>query len=381
MIAGTSMALAGFDEFFESFLARARCLPAPALPRRGLDMAQWPAETMRFLGQAGHGYWSSRREHESRLVAALESVAPHIDASTLVTFARSHICILPVPDLCAHGDGDVIYIKINHGFWEQIYAIFGQRDPGRMRIADTSGFTRQYVESGFHDALRRALEPLALETPERWRSCGLHLAVSLGNGGRSHAALLRDFDSRDEARKRVAVGAAIGVAGWWQASFPGAALMFDDGCLPKTSLMSGELTRILAWACESSDQVIFVVPPHLKAVRLAQCTLPQRTVIVPGATVHESWVPCLYETSGHILHEVSAGRRVLVLAQCAVFSALLGAFLAHAKRVLSPGRGVLRFLDLGQALDAATPDSGGLWLRTLKVAPRSPFTVIPDAGQ
>lgn len=365
----------GFDDYFGSFLARLLDLRAPALPQRGLDMPRWSQETTRMLRVAGTRYWLERREHETRLESALASTARQVDATTLVPYVQSRLRVLPVPDLRTHGERDLFYIKINHGFWEQLYAIFGPPDPTRMRIEDPSPFVRQYVQSAFVDALRASLASIAAEMPHLSRARGVHLAISLGHGGAPHAHVLQRFESRDGSRQTIAMGAAIGLIGWWSSTFPQTELTFDDGCLPKTAIFSGELAQLLDWASRSSDRILFAVPSHLMQVRLAASSVRQETVLIPSSGVHESWLPCLYETARHVLARVTTGERVLVLTQSAVFSALLGAFLAEAKRELLPTTGLLRFLDLGQVLDVATPSTGGRWVRTVSSPRENPFAL------
>jgi hypothetical protein len=68
---------------------------------------------------------------------------------------------------------------------------------------------------------------------------------------------------------------------------------------------------------------------------------------------------------------------VLVITQSAVFSALLGLFLADAKRRLLPAASRLAYFDLGQVLDIATPEVGGHWVRTHAQGDASLFRTDP----
>jgi hypothetical protein len=70
---------------------------------------------------------------------------------------------------------------------------------------------------------------------------------------------------------------------------------------------------------------------------------------------------------------LAADGRVLVITQSAVFSALLGFFLAHARRQLPLPGTVLRYFDLGQTLDVAAPESGGMWVRRNQAVDNSLF--------
>ena len=69
-----------------------------------------------------------------------------------------------------------------------------------------------------------------------------------------------------------------------------------------------------------------------------------------------------------MLARLAGDGRVLVITQSAVFAALLGFFLADARRRLPLPGTCLRYFDLGQALDVAAPETGGVWVRHNPVA-------------
>jgi hypothetical protein len=233
------------------------------------------------------------------------------------------------------------------------------------------------VETGFLDALAMAIGRVTAADGSTLRFQNLQFGVSLASGTHDHPEVLRGFAARALEQKKIVMGAAIGLAAWWQTLFPGLRPAFSDGSFPKRGLATGTLRTTLAWAAARSDLVVFVVPPHLAAVRLADVTTPQETLLVPQKTIHESWASCLEATAGQVLGRLAAHGRVLVITQSAVFSALLGLFLVDAKRRLLPPASRLAYFDRGQVLDGATPEVGGHWVRTHATGDASLFRTLP----
>jgi hypothetical protein len=363
MMAGTAPVPAGFDELIGRFVAATLDLDTMPLPPTLLPMETWPGNTAQLVAKAGAGYLRRRGEREHRLMEALTTIAPQVSPATLTSFSTARLDIAPTPDFRALGDSDLCYVKINHGFWEQIYALFGKHDPLRMRIVDPRRFGTRYIASAFVDALVAATAAIARPNGARLHFDGVHLGSSIHNGTIGHDAILAGFPNRETIYKQVVLGAAIGLTAWWESLFPGLQPALCDGSFPKHGLATGLLRETLAWAADRSDRIVFVVPPHLDRIRLADTTVPQESVLVPAKTVHESWVDALRATAGHVLACLAADGRVLVITQSAVFSALLGFFLAHARRQLPLPGTVLRYFDLGQTLDVAAPESGGMWVR------------------
>lgn len=326
-------------------------------------MDDWPAQTARLVAGAGPDYWRRRQDREARLAAELTAVAPLVTAESLVAFARERLEIAAPPDFTALGDVDLVSVKINHGLWEHIYWMFAAPDLGRMRVAESARFKARYVASGFLDFLTLAIERVSRREAAGLRFPGLHFGVSLASGTHAHADVLAGFAARPPRQQLIMIGAAIGLVAWWETLAPGCRPAFCDGSFPKLGLATGTLRTTLAWAAARSERIVFVVPPHLATVRLADVNTPQETVLVPPTTIHESWAPCLEATARHVLGRLAADGRVLVITQSAVFSAALGAFLLDARRRLLPTDARLRFFDVGQALDIAAPAEGGLWAK------------------
>lgn len=368
----------GFDDLCAEFLGQVFDLDPPRARLRPGAVEQWPAETARLVAAAGPGCGRRRQDREARLAAHLEAIAPLVTAESLPAFVADRLDIAAVPDFASLADAELGYVKINHGFWEQLYALFGRPDAERMRIQDPARFRAQYVESGFLDALAVALGRVARPEAGRLRFPGMQLGVSLASGSHDHPELLARFAERPAGRRSIVMGAAIGLVSWWETLFPGLQPAFCDGSFPKRGLATGALQAALEAAAARSERIVFVVPPHLATIRLAGVGIPQETVLVPPTTVHESWAACLAATAGHVLARLAADGRVLVITQSAVFSAVLGAFLLDARRRLLPADARLRFFDLGQALDVAAPAAGGPWARQQETGGRDLFHLAAD---
>ncbi len=353
----------GYDDLFADFLATTLDIrPPPRFPQ-GLPMEAWETETARLLAAAGPLHFQRREDREACLIDTLEATAPLVSDVTIQPFAASRLDVTPVPDFRELGDRDICYTKINHGFWEQLYAYFAPPDPVRIRITNPARLQGRYITSGFLDALVALLRAGAWPEFGRVRFPSAHLGVSLASGTHDHSDVLTGFEARPPEQRKIVMGTAIGLAAWFETLFPEHRPAFYDGSFPKRGLETGGLRATLAWAAADSARIIFVVPPHLEGIRLADTTTPQETFLVPGTTIHESWAACLHAVAGHVFGRLADDGRVLVITQSAVFSAVLGFFLVLAKPQLLPATSRLRYFDLGQVLDIATPHAGGPWAR------------------
>jgi hypothetical protein len=368
----------GFDDLLVEFLATVLDIddPLPALPAAA-SFDDWPAATAALVARAGPTARQRRFDQERRFAQALATAAPAVTTDSLPAFVNQRISVRPVDVLRAGGGEDLCYLKINHGFWEQLYAIFGVNDPARMRIRDPDLFRRRYVESGFLEALAAAIGLVARAERERLAFPGIRFGVSLASGTHDHSDVLAGFATREPREQKIVMGAAIGLASWWEAFFPGSRPDFCDGSFPKQGLLSGRLRETLLEAAGDAARIVFVVPPHLAGIRLLGTPLPQETVLVPAETVHESWAAGLAAVGSHVMGRLAGEGRVVLITQSAVFSALLGCFLADARRRLLPREARLHFFDLGQALDVAAPAAGGPWSRRHAAGAESLFQIDP----
>jgi hypothetical protein len=200
-----------------------------------------------------------------------------------------------------------------------------------------------------------------------------HFGVSLANGNSEHADVLADLPS-NEFLRQVVLGAAIGVTAYFNSLFGLRRLSFCEGSFPKQGLRTGLLHGCLHSFLAQADRVIFVIPPHLKGVRIAGTNVPHEYIFISGSMVHESWIVSLYVTVSQILQRVAVEGRVLVITQSAVFSALLGLFLQSAKNAVVP-QGTIHFFDLGQVTDIVNPLAGGPWVKNYPPADQNLFTL------
>jgi hypothetical protein len=239
---------------------------------------------------------------------------------------------------------DLYYLKINHGYWEQLLALFCEPSRVAMRIFDPSSFRSQYISSGFTDALDLAIRRAVSDDGSVIRFPHVHFGVSLSNGDFGHADVLADVPSNAFLRQ-VVLGATIGLTAYFDSLFGQRRLSFCDGSFPKQGLKTGLLRECLHSFAAEADRVIFVIPPHLKGIRIAGTNVPHEHLFVSGSMVHESWIALLYFIVSQILQRVAVEERVLVITQSAVFSALLGLFLQSAKDAVVP-QGNIYFFDL-----------------------------------
>lgn len=301
----------------------------------------------------------SLAQHEQALRSAFAHIAPTVDAATFLPFVAHHFAISPfIPP-----DGrDVIYVKINHGFWEELYWLFGgEYDPERMRVQDAAQYRERYVRSGFLVPLRDSIDRVVVDEGDGFGFDGISFGISLSGGGRDHATVLSRLSSIPD--NRVLIGAAIGAASYFQALRGVRRVKFCEGSFPKDGIRTGELRSCLHNFAARSARLIFVVPPHLRGVRLDGVDRPQESIIISGTHVHESWESSLFAAVGQILDALEAADAVMVVTQSSVFAVVLGLFLKEAKDALLSANKRLYFFDLGQALDVANPDGGGHWLK------------------
>ena len=155
-----------------------------------------------FLAEAGSASRRRRLDREQRFAEALAATAPTVTADSLTRFVGERISVGPVDDLVVAGDDEICYLKINHGFWEQLYAIFGPADPTRMRIREPGLFRHRYIASGFLEALAAAIGLVARSEGDRLVFPGLHFGVSLASGTHDHPEVLAGFPAREPREQR-----------------------------------------------------------------------------------------------------------------------------------------------------------------------------------
>ena len=357
--------LPDFDLVFQAFLAQALNAPDIRPPEvtpvdwtafDAATEARWLAETTSVIKRTGR---------DNRLDLALNDavgeVAPQVAGDTVLDFVAGRLDITPAIRFSPDGR-DLIYIKINHGFWESMHWTHAPaHDPDRMRTYRPGTDRRRYMTCGFCDGLAALIRRAATVDAATVRFDHVSFGFSLRNGSARHPQVVATFAEATPNAWLVTTGAAIGVTAFFNALFGPHKLYFSDGSFPKDGLKTGALRETLLDFAGVSDRIVFVVPPHLKGIRLDGATTPQEVIFVSVTTVHEAWIATLQAMARHILERFATDDAVMVITQSGVFSAMLGLYLKQAKDELYPDKRLYVF-DLGQALDIANPQAAGPYL-------------------
>lgn len=350
----------------------------PACPDPGWE-AIWEEQTRAAVRQAGAALCDRRAVREGDLAAGLARHAAAVRPESLHRVVGERIAIAPQDRFACDPTSDFWYFKINHGYWEQLYGIHGAADPVTRRFTDPAGYRAAYAESGFSLALESLLVRQARDDGHAVSFPGLEFGMSLEAGNHDHETVLRRFPDQPPTLQTIALGATIGLLGTFDTLFGPRLLRFADGSFPKRAAVGGTLRETLSSFARAADRIVFVVPPHLRGLRLDVAEVPQECLPVPSRTVHQCWLAALHATCRHVLARLWTDDRVVVITQSAVFAALLGLFLRQAKDALLPRAKRVFFLDLGQVIDSATPDSGGVWISRHAVHDPDLFRVV-DQG-
>lgn len=300
----------------------------------------------------------------AELARTIEQCEAAIDAVGLAEFANERFSVSQFSGAPEAERGDIIFPKINHGFWEQLYALFRKEiDPARMRVTEKEPHSSRYLASGLLDGLHFLTEYLADRSDRSVCFQSVKFGFSLGNGDTDHVTLLEQFSASRPRVKKVNTGAAIGAAAFFESMFGERKVYLTDGCFGKKGLQDGFLDSFISDRLRSVDRIVFVVPPHLSGIKLRTSDIESVELLVSGQYVHEQWRETVIETAHQILGLLDRGMNVLVFCQAGVVSGLLGLFLAYARDILGRAGGSLDYLDLGQVLDVANPEEGGPWVR------------------
>ena len=287
-----------------------------------------------------------------------------LDDIGLVNFSGEHFSVSEVTGLHGLERDDIIFPKINHGFWEQLYTLFREGiEPRRMRVIEREPHSTRYLDSGMLDGLFTLVGLLAEPSGNSVSFGHVKFGFSLNNGDADHVSCLRDFETSKPRLRKVYTGAAIGAAAFFSSMFGERRIHLADGCFGKKGLREGYLKAFLERRLSSVDKIVFVVPPHLKGICVPFGDTPVEEVLVSGQYVHEEWKETVIASARLILEQLDRDQNVLVFCQAGVVSGLLGLYLALARRSLGEKRGRLDYLDLGQVLDVANPDQGGPWVK------------------
>lgn len=260
--------------------------------------------------------------------------------------------------------GDLILTKINHGFWEQLLLICNDGyDPLVTRPTARRGYSESYLDSRFLDALVILGRSQAKEYEGVLSFAGIDLGISFGSGDFWHGDLIARFAKLDAEMLRIIRGVHGGLSLFMSQMPEALRARFVDGAFAKKGLTDGSLASLLDSFSARVDHLAFVVPGHLAGIRLLRLAPERQQVLhVSGRIVHQAWPLMLAGVARPLLARLARGEHVGVIVQAAVFSALLPFYLVRAKADLGlPGQ--LSFLDLGQALDVLTPETGSTWIK------------------
>lgn len=333
----------------------------PDCPEAGWE-AIWEEQTRAAVRRAGAALGERRAAREAALAGCLTRHAAAVRPDFLHRIVGERIAIERQDRFVCSPAADFWYFKINHGYWEQLYGIHGAADPVTRRITDPTRYRAAYAESGFSLALESLFIRLAQDDGHSVSFPGLEFGMSLEAGNHDHETVLRRFPDQPPKLQTIALGATIGLLGTFDTLFGPRRLRFADGSFPKRAAVGGTLRETLLSFARAADRIVFVVPPHLRGLRLDVTGVPQECLPVPGRTVHQAWAAALHATCRHVLTRLQADDRVVVITQSAVFAALLALFLRRMKDAVLPARKRVFFFDLGQVIDSATPGSGGVWI-------------------
>lgn len=364
-------------------LLAAGCVPdpmpdAPGWPERpqaGWE-AIWEEQTRAAVQRAGAALRERRAVREAALAGGLARQAAAVRPESLHRIVGERIAIEPQDRFACDPASDFWYFKINHGYWEQLYGIHGVDDPVTRRFTDPAAYREAYAESGFSLALESLIARQAQDDGHALSFPGLEFGMSLEAGNHDHETVLRRFPDQPPTLQRIPLGATIGLLGTFDTLFGPRQLRFADGSFPKRAAVGGTLRETLSSFARAADRVVFVVPPHLRGLRLDVAGVPQECLPVPGRTVHQAWAAALQATCRHVFVRLQTDDRVVVITQSAVFAALLGLFLRQMKAALLPSTKRIFFFDLGQVIDSATPGSGGVWISRHAVHDPELFRVV-----
>ena len=337
--------------------------------------AAWEAATKALVATASPEFSIQSRARLETLGRAFDTQSARIDADTVQTVVNQKLRIERQDRFECNPHEDFWYFKINHGYWEQLFTILGTYDSVKMRTLSDKPFRSAYIESAFSMVLERLLQGCARVEGSRVLFPGMHFGVSLDNGSETHPVVVESFPSSTPMMKQVKLSASIGLFGVLESLCGATEFSLADGSFPKRAAMDGTLRETLHSFARQSNRILFVVPPHLRGITLDGTDIPQETLLIPGDRVHECWAAALWTTTRLVLARLETESRVLVITQSAVFSAMLAIFLRAAKEALVPRDRQIFFFDLGQALDSATPESGGLWITRYQVADPGLFRV------
>ncbi len=313
----------------------------------------------------------------SKLRAPVRKYCREILSRDFASYVDEKLEILPIENVRSEGKNPY-FIKINHGFWEQILRIGWRKKPEEIGRPIAPGhYRRIYINTCFTQALIEGMRSCATITDQNIRFDTIDFGFSLNNGMLTHREILDGFETLSEEDRIIGRGAIGGLLAFMERGLGMTSGRFMDGGFPKLTFQSGKLAAMIERCTYQFDRIVYVVPPHLQNIRTATGRDIAQTVYqISGNKLLLSWLPTLYLTAQGISQMLTAGEKVLVITQSAVFSAMLGLYLHDLGKLFDATNLPISFLDLGQVLDMANPISAAGWVKVYQPDETlSPFLV------
>ena len=139
---------------------------------------------------------------------------------------------------------------------------------------------------------------------------------------------------------------------------------FVNGSVPRDLLKYQKLTAFFRGEISRNpDNIIVIVPPHLKGIRFKEYEGKLNILVVPGQTAHEFHLSALFTVLGFLEEVLSTSKNALIIVQAAVLAPAIAILLDTIKERF-PALESVRFFDLGRVLDAANPSILEKWPST-----------------
>lgn len=306
----------------------------------------------------------------------IEASFQRIDENSFLEYCNN----LPIDHTFSFDDidlsDDLIYFKLNHGFWELNALNFSTKARSLCNLSSRPFLNdyhekvlTRFIDNGFlatfislcRNTYEKDFSSDALQDKQIKR---LKFGVSVWDGIFPHNEILTKLKNKKNFTSNMsnmAFNATCTLNAW--SSALSHTICFVDGCLPKLSLKNGSLERLIKRLQSKSVSMIAVVPPHLKGLSLDGDNSPQiKKIVISPVEVHQQWPSLLQACHTLVESTLLSGKDCVMLVQAASISALLAVYLNNMLNILPTSRGKLIFLDLGQALDACSSQNRGKWL-------------------
>ena len=254
-----------------------------------------------------------------------------------------------------------VSIKINHVYWEE-FAFMAFKAAGIPSIRELL-LDDWYSRCKLNDLLVKTLTKQQENAVAKgyqascFSTTDFSFGVSFGNGDYPMA------DYLSLPLGPIHKGAIIGCLSYFQTLFPADTHRLADGNAAKNLVWKQQCDAFFARIVATSDAVVFIVPSHLRAIRITQWTGHTTNIVIPALYVHELWPAVMPDIAGKLATIFSQFSRVSILVQAGVISAPLG-ILVNLMCADYPATRI-RYFDMGQVLDVATYPTNpvGTWIQ------------------